>query len=92
LFVLCLPYWQSILFAGISGSLSLLCLTCLLLFVVERSPETYQIVVTCLQAFPLSWVVPVLECKIRLISTPLKSAASGVGLVPSFQRPPPLLS
>jgi hypothetical protein len=92
LFVLCLPYYQSILFAGISGLVSCLLLTLLLMFVVARSPAIYRNITASLKTLPLSWVAPILDCRDRLVSMPSCMVASGPSLAPSFQRPPPLFS
>ena len=92
LLMVCLPYWQSLLFAGISGTLSLLLLTCLLMFVVMRSPEIYRTITACLKASPLSWVPPVFDCSVLWVSMPLRVIAQSVSLAPSFQRPPPVFS
>jgi len=92
LFVLCVPYYQSLLFAGMSGMVSFLLLTLLLMFVVARSPAIYRTIASCLKTLPLSWVAPILDCRERWVSAPLWVAASGPSLAPSFQRPPPLFS
>jgi len=41
LFVICIPYYQALLFAGMSGMISFLLLTILLMFVVVRSHATW---------------------------------------------------
>lgn len=92
LFVLCLPYYQSLLFAGISGMVSFLLLTCLLMFVVANSPAIYQTITACLRALPPSWVAPILDRRDRWVSVPLFVVAPGPSLAPSFQRPPPIFS
>ena len=92
LFVLCVPYYQSLLFAGMTGVVSFLLVTFLLMFVVARSPAIYRVVTACLKALPLSWVAPLLDCRDRWVTAPLCFAASGPSLAPSFQRPPPLFS
>ena len=91
-FVLCLPYYQSLLFAGMSGMISFLLLTVLLMFVVARSPAIYRVIITCLKALPPSWVPPTLDGKDRWVFEPLFVIAAGPSLAPSFQRPPPLFS
>ena len=91
-FVLCLPYYQSLLFAGISGMISLLLLTFLLVFVVSRSPAIYRAITTCLNTLPLSWVTPILDRRNRWVGEPLYVVVAEPGLAPSFQRPPPLFS
>lgn len=92
LFVLCLPYWQTLLIAGISGMVSFLLLTFLLLFVVARSPALYRTITTRLQALPASWVAPISNRRDRWVGAPLHVLASGPSLAPSFQRPPPVFS
>ncbi len=92
LFVLCLPYNQSLLFAGMSGMVSFLLLTFLLMFVVVRSPAIYRIVTACLKALPSSWVAPALDGRDRWVIAHLQVVALGPSLAPSFQRPPPLFS
>jgi len=59
LLVLCLPYWQTLLFAGISGMVSFLVLTFLLLFVVARSRAICRAITARLKALPASWVAPI---------------------------------
>ncbi|WP_263351013.1 hypothetical protein [Acidicapsa acidisoli] len=91
LLVLCLPYYQALLFAGISGMVSVLLLTCLLLFVVVQSPEIYRTITGHLKAFPLSWTPP-LGRRDLWISVPSRVVVQGPRLAPSFQRPPPIFS
>jgi len=91
-FVLCLPYYQSLLFAGMSGMISFLLLTFLLIFVVARSPAIYRVIAACLKALPPSWVAPTLDGRDRWVGAPLYVIARGPSLAPSFQRPPPLFS
>jgi hypothetical protein len=92
LFVLCFPYYQSLLFAGMSGMISALLLTFLLIFVVSRSPAITRVISAFLKALPPSWVVPTLERRDRWTGAPLHVVARGPSLAPSFQRPPPLFS
>lgn len=92
LFVLCLPYYQSLLFAGMSGMVSLILLTFLLMFVVARSPAVCRTIAACLKALPPSWVAPIFDCTRRWITVPLFVVDPGPSLAPSFQRPPPLFS
>ena len=91
-FVLCLPYYQSLLFAGMSGMISFLLLTFLLMFVAARSPAIYRVIIICLKALPPSWAPPTLDRRDRRVFEPLFVVAAGPSLAPSFQRPPPLLS
>ena len=72
--------------------ISVLLLTCLLLFVVTGSPEVYRAITGRVKALPLSWVAPVLDCADFWISVPSHPAAEGPSLAPSFQRPPPIFS
>jgi hypothetical protein len=92
LFVLCLPYYQSLLFAGMSGMIFFLLLTFLLMFVVARSPAIYRVMTACLKTLPSSWSAPTLDRRDRWVSAPLYVVAPGPSLAPSFQRPPPLFS
>lgn len=92
LLLFCLPYYQALLFAGISGMISVVLLTCLLLFVVGGSPEIYRAITGRLKALPLSWVAPVLDCASFWFFTPAHPVADGPRLAPSFQRPPPIFS
>jgi len=70
-FVLCLPYYQSLLFAGMSGMISFVLLTVLLMFVVARSPAIYRVIIICLKALPPSWAPPTLEGSDRRVFEPL---------------------
>jgi hypothetical protein len=90
--VLCLPYYQSLLFAGMSGMISFFLLTFLLMFVVARSPAICRVLTVCLEALPSSWIAPAFDRRDHWVSAPLFAVASGPGLAPSFQRPPPLFS
>jgi hypothetical protein len=90
--VFCVPYWHSLLLAGITGSVSFLCFSLLLMFVVGRAPQAYTTITACLKAVPLSWVAAVLAARRRRILTPLRRLPSERALAPSFQRPPPLFS
>lgn len=92
LLVLCFPYWQSVLLAAMSGTLSVLLLSCLLMFVVVRSPEISRAITAYLHAFPPSWVVPVPDRKRYQDSTPFFAIDSWPSFAPSFQRPPPIFS
>jgi hypothetical protein len=92
LLVLCLPYYQTLLFAGISGIISVLLLTCLLMFVVVRSPEICRTMTNLLKAFPLSWVAPIIDRRGLWVSTPLRAVILWPTLAPSFQLPPPIFS
>ena len=92
LLLFCLPYYRALLFAGISGMISVLLLTCLLLFVVWGSPNIYRTITGCLKALPLSWVDPVLDRAGFWVSVPSHAVAEEASLAPSFQRPPPLFS
>jgi hypothetical protein len=91
-FVLCLPYYQSLLFAGMSGMISFLLLTFLLMFMVARSPAIYRVITTCLNALPLSRIPPNLKRQNRRVGERLCAVKAGPSLAPSFQRPPPIFS
>jgi hypothetical protein len=92
LLVLCIPYYQALLFAGMSGMVSFLLLTFLLMFVVVRSPAIYRTITAQLKVLPPSWVAPRLDCRDRWVTVPRCVVAPGPSLAPSFQRPPPLFS
>ena len=91
-FVLCFPYHQSLLFAGMSGMISVLLLAFLLIFVVSHSQSISRVISACLKALPPSWMVPTLDRRDRWTGAPLYVLARGPSLAPSFQRPPPLFS
>lgn len=90
--VICLPYHQSLWLAGMSGMISFLLLTLLLMFVVARSPAIYHVITACLKALPPSWLAPTLDRRNRWVGELLYVLAPGPSLAPSFQRPPPLFS
>jgi hypothetical protein len=90
--VICLPYYQSLVLAGMSGMISFLLLTVLLMFVVARSPAIYRIITACLKALPPSWLALTLNRRDRWVGEPIYVVAAGPSLAPSFQRPPPLFS
>jgi hypothetical protein len=75
-----------------SGMISFLLLTFLLMFVVARSPAIHRVITACLKALPPSWVAPALDRRNRWVGEPLYVVAPGPSLAPSFQRPPPLFS
>jgi hypothetical protein len=72
--------------------ISVLLLTCLLLFVVWGSPDIYRTITGCLKALPLSWLAPILDCAGFWVSVPSQATAQEPGLAPWFQRPPPIFS
>jgi hypothetical protein len=72
--------------------ISVLLLTCLLLCVVTRSPDIYRTITGCLEALPLWWAPPILDCTGLWVSMPSQVVAQGPSLAPSFQRPPPIFS
>jgi hypothetical protein len=92
LLVLCLPYCQALLFAGISGVASFLLLTFLLLFVVARAQAIHCTLSDRLKDASAIWVVPILDRRDRWVSAHLQVVGSGPSLTASFQRPPPLFS
>ncbi len=92
LLVLCLPYWQTLLFAGMSGMVSYLLLILLLLFVVDRSSGLYRAITTRVQGFPARWVAAIADRRDRWVAAHLQITSSGPSLAPLFQRPPPLFS
>ena len=92
LLVLCLPYCQALLFAGISGAASFLLLTFLLLFVVARSQAIHRTLSACLTDALAIWIAPILDRRARWVSEHLQVVRCGPSLTASFQRPPPLFS
>jgi hypothetical protein len=92
LLLLCLPYYQALLFAGMSGMISVLLMTCLLLFVVAGSLDIYHSVAGCLKALPLPWAAPILDRTDLWVALPSHAFVQEPGLAPSFQRPPPIFS
>jgi hypothetical protein len=75
-----------------SGMVSFLLLTFLLMFVVVRSPAICHTVTLLLKALPPSWVARILDRRAHWASVPVYVVASGPSLAPSFQRPPPLFT
>lgn len=92
LLVLCLPYYQTLFLAGMSGVFSFLLLTSLLMFAVAGSPAIARTIAARLRALPLSWIAPQFDRRGLWVSTPLFAVAEGPSLAPSFQRPPPIYS
>ena len=92
LLVLCLPYYQSLLLAGVTGSIYFLLMACLLMFVVAGSPDVYRTIAACLKALTLSWFTPALDRGVLWVSVPSHAVARGPSLAPFFQRPPPIFS
>lgn len=92
LLVLCLPYYQSLLLAGVTGSIYFLLMTCLLMFVVASSTDAYRTITACLKALTLSWFTPALDRGVLWVSVPSQTVARGPSLAPLFQRPPPIFS
>lgn len=90
--ILCLPYYQALLYAGMSGVLSVLLLSILLMIAVSRSPEIYRAITSCLKALPLGWAMPAPHRCVRWAGPQLFVVAAEPSLAPSFQRPPPLFS
>jgi len=92
LFVVGVPYYQSLLITGVGGMISFLLLAFLLTFVVAHSPAIYRIVTESVKSLPLSWTAPLLDHRDRWVNAPMYAVAPGPTLAPSFQRPPPLFS
>jgi hypothetical protein len=91
LFVLSLPYYQTLFLVGTTGLISAIALACLLLFVIESSPAVYRTIAQSLRSLPLSWVPPPFAGHRTPISKFSVCPFQTPGLAPSFQRPPPLL-
>jgi hypothetical protein len=92
LFVLCLPYGQALLFAGISGAASFLLLTFLLLFAVAGSQAIHRRLSACLRDASAVWLAPILDLRAPWVSAHLQVIGPGPSLTASFQRPPPIFS
>jgi hypothetical protein len=92
LLVLCLPYWQSLLLAGMSGALSVLLLTCLLMFVAGRASEIFETLTDRLHGLLAGWIAPAFRDRGFRSARPWQVVAEGPTLEPWFQRPPPLFS
>jgi hypothetical protein len=92
LIALCLPFYQSLLIAGMSGIISVLLLTALLVLFAAHSSEISRTVAALLESRPLPWAASTLSpIQFRIAALPLV-VASGPSLAPSFQRPPPSFS
>ena len=92
LLVLCLPYYQSLLIAGLSGMISVLLLTAVLILFVSSSPQISRTIAVLAQAFPQGWLTPQQQRGSRWIAIPVFAPSDGPSLAPEFQRPPPLFS
>ena len=92
LLVLCLPYYQSLLFAGLSGMISVLLLAAALVLFVSSSPQISRTIAALIEAIPQDWLTPQQQRGIRRLALPVFVAAEGPSLAPGFQRPPPLFS
>ena len=91
LFVLCLPHYQSLLFAGIGRTIFVALLACLLMFLVVRSTEICRVLADCLIAF-VYWLVPSITQEFRAILFVSLTVPGVPTASPLFQRPPPLFS
>lgn len=91
LFVLSLPYYQSLLFAGIGRTILAVLLACLLMFLVVRSTEICRIVADCLIAF-MSLLAPSFKQDYRVANFVSFTVPCAPIISPLFQRPPPLFS
>jgi hypothetical protein len=91
LVIVCIPYYQALLIASMSGLISALVFTCLLLFVIARAPEVSRIIKASLRTLPLSWLPPRFGTVFQF-TEPRLSAPHGPTLPSSFQRPPPLFA
>jgi hypothetical protein len=89
LLVLCLPYYQSLLFAGLGRTICLLLLTCILMFLVVRSTDFCQALAACLSVLPSFWPAPVCDPGIAAIVSDFVPVPRAPSLSPLFQRPPP---
>lgn len=89
LLVFCLPYYQSLLFAGLGRTILLLLLTCLLMFLIVRSTDFGRAVAACLMSLPSYWPAPVCCQGIAAITSDFERVPLAPSLSPLFQRPPP---
>jgi hypothetical protein len=92
LLALCLPYYQSLLIAGLSGMISVLLLTAVLILFVARTPQISRTIAALAAAFPQGWLTPQQQRGFRRIALSVFITAQGPSLAPGFQRPPPLFS
>ena len=92
LLVLSLPYYQSLLIAGLSGMISVLLLTAILVLFVSSSPQISRTIAALVAAFPQGWLTPQQQHGSRWIALPVFATSDGPSLAPGFQRPPPLFS
>jgi len=90
LLVLCLPYYQSLLFAGLGRTIWFLLLTCLLMFLVVRSSDLGRALTACLSVLPSFWPAPVCDQGIAATVSEFAPVPHAPSLSPLFQRPPPL--
>jgi len=91
LFAMWMPYCQTALLAGVSGMISFVLLTLLLLFVVTRCGAIASSVASCSKDMWVGWLRPVADRRQRWVSLHLQVVSAGPSLAASFQRPPPLL-
>lgn len=90
LLTFCLPYYQSLFFAGVCGSIYFLLAACLLIFVVIGSPAVFHTITACLRAFPLDWLPQATNRVFLYLFAPSRATSSEPALTPLFQRPPPI--
>jgi hypothetical protein len=90
--VLCLPYYQSLLFVGLARTICILLLACLLMFLVVRSADFCRAIAACMMAFPSSWLAPAFSSGFRELSFASLTIPNAPRISPLFQRPPPLFS
>jgi phosphoglycerol transferase MdoB-like AlkP superfamily enzyme len=88
---LCLPYYKSLLLAGIGRSIFVFLLACLLMFLVVRSTDICRLVTAFLMAF-VSCLAPVRDQEFRAISFVSLAIPKAPSRSPLFERPPPLFS
>lgn len=92
LLILCLPYYQSLLIAGLSGMISVLLLTAVLILFVSSSPQISYTIAAVIAAFPQGWLTPQQQRRGLWLAIPVFATSDGPSLAPGFQRPPPLFS
>jgi hypothetical protein len=75
-----------------TGIISAILITCLLLVVIARSPEVYHAVAASLRSLPSSWIPPQSSGLRYWIHEPFRPICGDPLLAPSFQRPPPIFA
>lgn len=90
--VFCLPYYESLFYAGLGRTIAVLLLACLAMFLVARVRDICRAITACLIAFPSSWLTPARDAGFPAISFALLPVPAAPSLAPQFQRPPPIFA